>query len=77
MEVKRDSSVWMKEHGGPAAFGWQDGYAAFTIGQSQAEALTRYIAGQREHHTRVSFQDELRAILRKYGVEFDERYVWG
>ena len=77
MEVKRDSSSWMKENGGPAEFGWQDGYAAFTIGRSQVEALVRYIAGQRAHHATVSFQDELRAILRKYEVECDERYVWG
>ena len=74
LEVKRDSSKWMHARGMP--LDWQDGYFAFSIGESGVPALRRYIAGQKEHHRRVSFQEELRAILGKYGVEFDERYVW-
>jgi hypothetical protein len=38
--------------------------------------LTTYIANQEQHHARVSFQDEFRRLLGKYGVEYDERYVW-
>lgn len=77
MQIKRDSSAWMKASGGPADFGWQDGYSAFSIGRSQSEDLVRYISGQREHHRVTSFQDELRSILKKYDVDYDERYVWG
>ena len=48
----------------------------FFIGFSQIEAGRNYIAGQEEHHRKMSFQDELRELLRRYAVEFDERYVW-
>jgi len=57
-------------------FHWQAGYGAFSIGQSGVVDLKRYIANQKEHHRRSSFQDEYRALLKKYKVEFDERYVW-
>jgi hypothetical protein len=59
-----------------ADFAWQNGYGAFSIGQSQLSDLKYYIASQREHHRRVSFQDEYRQILAKYEIEYDERYVW-
>jgi putative transposase len=57
-------------------FSWQNGYGVFSIGQSQLDDLCRYIANQRIHHAKESFQDEFRKLLRLYGVEFDERYVW-
>ncbi len=77
LNVKRDSSKWMKEHqGGRGDFAWQDGYFAFTIGESGMAALRAYIASQHEHHRATDFKDEVRAFLRKYGVEWDERYVW-
>jgi REP element-mobilizing transposase RayT len=77
LEVKRDTSKWIKERD-PAVrgFGWQDGYFAFSIGESGVDALRAYIAGQKEHHKTVDFKDEVRAFLRKYGVEWDERYIW-
>jgi len=76
-EIKTGSSKWIKTKGSDyTGFHWQDGYAAFSIGRSGEEAVRRYIAGQKEHHRRVSFQDELRGILRRYGVEYDERYIW-
>ncbi|HUT34414.1 MAG TPA: IS200/IS605 family transposase [Planctomycetota bacterium] len=76
-EVKKGASKWIKTKGPDyRLFTWQAGYGAFSIGQSQAEAVTRYIDGQREHHKKRAFQDEFRALLRRYQVEFDERYVW-
>ncbi len=74
LHVKRDSSKWMKDH--VRGFAWQDGYFSFSIGQSGVEALRAYIAKQKEHHKRVDFKDEVRSILRKYGMEWDERYLW-
>ena len=76
-EVKKSSSKWLKTKG-PALehFQWQAGYGAFSIGASGVEAVRRYIAGQKEHHRRKSFQDEFRAFLTRYQVEYDERYVW-
>ena len=76
-EIKTSSSKWIKTKGDKYAdFAWQNGYGAFSIGQSQLPDLIRYIANQREHHRRLSFQDEYRQILAKYGVEYDEQYVW-
>jgi REP-associated tyrosine transposase len=76
-ETKRSSSLWVKEREGLVRdFAWQNGYGMFSIGFSQTEEVRRYIAGQEEHHRAVSFQDEFRRFLRRYEVEYDERYVW-
>jgi REP element-mobilizing transposase RayT len=75
--LKKDSSKWIKTKGPTFAdFTWQEGYGAFTIGESQVGTLRRYIDRQAEHHRTMSFQDELRAILTKYKVPYDEQYVW-
>jgi REP-associated tyrosine transposase len=76
-EIKTGSSKWMKTKGDQyAEFAWQNGYGAFSIGQSQLSDLRHYIGNQREHHRRISSQDEFRQMLAKYQVEYDERYVW-
>ena len=59
-----------------AEFQWQGGYADFSVSQSNLEEVKRYIAGQEEHHHKLSFQDELRALLRRHEIKWDERYVW-
>jgi putative transposase len=76
-EVKRESSKWIKESFHDLnTFAWQGGYGAFSVSPSHVEPLERYIATQAQHHRRESFQDEFRRLLRKYGVAWDERYVW-
>jgi|SRR5215204_5263482 len=76
-EVKRTSSGWIKGMSPKLAkFHWQGGYAAFSVSQSNVAEVIRYIENQEEHHKRVSFQDEYRALLQAYGVDYDERYVW-
>jgi putative transposase len=76
-EVKRGSSLWLKTKGpGLENFAWQNGYGIFSIGFSQIPSARDYIAGQEEHHKKVSFQDEFRKLLKSYEIEFDERYVW-
>ncbi len=76
-DLKRDSSKWIKTKGAQyQQFYWQEGYGAFSVGQDQIEAVTKYIAGQKEHHQKKVFEDEMRGFFRKYGIEFDERYVW-
>ena len=57
-------------------FFWQAGFGAFSVSQSQVEDVRAYIRNQREHHRVKSFQEELRAFLKAYEIEFDERYVW-
>ena len=59
-----------------AKFGWQRGYAAFSVGLSDRAALVRYIDAQGTHHQRRDYQAEMRAMFAKYGVAFDERFVW-
>ncbi len=75
--VKTSSSKWIKTQS-PALseFAWQRGYGAFSVGPSDRDALCTYIDNQEEHHRTRSFQDEYRNFLTKYGVVFDERYVW-
>jgi REP element-mobilizing transposase RayT len=76
-EVKTSSSKWIKTKGPEyKEFHWQNGYGAFSIGQSGVEALQKYIANQKEHHRRKTFEEEFRAFLGKYQIEYDERYVW-
>jgi putative transposase len=76
-EVKKGSSKWMKIDGPKnAAFHWQAGYAAFSVSPSNVAVVTRYIENQDKHHRKMPFQDELRALLHRHAIEFDERYVW-
>ena len=76
-ELKRVSNGWLKAQGRDYAdFEWQGGYADFSVSQSNLEQVKQYIASQEEHHRKVTFQDELRTLLHKHEIEFDERYVW-
>ena len=76
--LKAESSKWIHETFADLQdFGWQDGYGAFTVSKSNAPAVVSYIQNQRLHHQTQSFQDEYREFLKKHGVEYDERYVWG
>ena len=76
-EVKTNTSKWVKTKGPEFRnFHWQRGYGAFSIGQSSVAALKRYIHNQKEHHQRLTFQEEYRKFLKAYGIEYDERYVW-
>lgn len=75
--VKTNSSRWIHERWPDrGTFAWQTGYAAFSVSESNRDAVVRYIKEQEKHHREMSFQDELRALLRKHGIEFDERYIW-
>ena len=76
-EIKRGSSLWLKTKGPDLHnFAWQNGYGIFSIGYSQVAAVRDYIAKQDEHHRKISFPDEYRGFLKRYEIEFDERYVW-
>ncbi len=76
-EVKKGSSKWMKIDGPKnREFHWQAGYAAFSVSHSNLGAVKRYIENQEDHHRKMTFQDELRALFRRHEIEFDERFVW-
>lgn len=76
-DVKKSSSKWIKTQAPEfATFAWQTGYGAFAVSESNVEVVRRYIANQREHHRKKTFQEEYRAFLTRHNVSFDERYVW-
>lgn len=76
-DVKAGSSKWIHDTiSGQRDFQWQAGYGGFSVSRSQLETVRHYIINQAEHHAIRSFQDELRELLRKHGVEWDERYIW-
>ena len=75
-ELKRVSNLWLKAEFGLSNFEWQGGYADFSVSESNLEHVKRYIANQDEHHNKMNFQDELRELLRRHRIEWDERYVW-
>ena len=76
--LKGGSSTWINDEKLTSChFGWQDGYGAFTVSPSCADAVVEYIAGQRKHHRHQTFEEEYRAFLDRHGIEFDERYAFG
>ncbi len=76
-EIKTGSSKWLKTRGARhASFHWQGGYGIFCVSPSHRGEVEKYLATQAEHHRVVTFQEEYRKLLAKYGIEFDEHYVW-
>ena len=76
-DIKSDSSEWVnKKKLARGKFGWQEGYGAFSYGHSQLDVIIRYIQNQEKHHRRRSFKDEYLTLLRKFEIEFKEKYVF-
>ncbi|WP_027376578.1 IS200/IS605 family transposase [Kaistella palustris] len=76
-EVKSHSSKWIKTKGHEFKnFYWQNGYGAFSVNPTEIETVKNYIINQEVHHQNKSFQEELLLFLKKYNVEYDERYIW-
>jgi REP element-mobilizing transposase RayT len=76
-EIKSHSSKWMKSKGEKwKKFYWQSGYGAFSVNPTEVEAVKKYIEEQKEHHRKRTFKEEYLAFLKKYNVDYDERYVW-
>jgi REP-associated tyrosine transposase len=76
-EVKTSSSKWIKTKGASYAdFHWQARYGAFSVSESLRSKVIHYIQTQEEHHKRLTFQEEFRALCERHGIEIDERYVW-
>ena len=73
--LKANSSKWMGEQ--VKKFSWQQGYGAFSVSASNVDAVVRYIQNQEVHHRKISFEDEFRELLRKHGVEYDPKFMFG
>jgi len=74
--IKTNSSVWVHETRRRAAFGWQIGYGAFSVSQSNVADVVEYIRHQDEHHRKLTFREEFVTFLKRHGVPYDERYIW-
>lgn len=74
-ELKANTSRWLREISGK--FQWQEGYGAFSVSQSQRATVMKYIANQAEHHRKRSFEEEFVALLKKSGIQYDSRFVFG
>jgi REP element-mobilizing transposase RayT len=76
-EVKTETSKWLKlQPTCTREFSWQAGYGIFSVSESNIEAVKQYIAEQEKHHRRMTYQEELRELCRRHGLELDERYAW-
>lgn len=79
-EIKKSSSKWIKKqspfNSELSKFYWQNGYGAFSVSQTNLEAVKIYILNQIEHHKKMNFQDELRIMLKKCGITYNEEYLW-
>ena len=77
-DIKANSSRWANERRDLCdGFAWQTGYGAFTVSVSQIDVLRRYVRAQEKHHRKLSFKEEFIVLLKKHGIEYDERYIWG
>ena len=75
--LKGGSSKWFNDNHANLEFAWQQGFAVFTVSQSQVDAVARYIRNQEEHHAKRDFASEFIALLEKNGVVYDPKYVLG
>jgi putative transposase len=75
--IKANSSKFIKEKGWiKGRFNWQEGFGAFSYGQSQLNAIISYIQNQEQHHQEESFKDEYLSLLRKFDVAFRDEYLF-
>ncbi len=76
-QIKSESTLWVRRtFAHLKGFSWQGGYGAFSVSPPHLESVTQYIVNQAEHHRTRSFEEEFRAFLERYEIEYDERYVW-
>lgn len=73
--VKSNTSKWIRQQN--KGFAWQEGYGAFAVSSSNVAAVIKYIDTQEAHHRKISFEDEFVALLKKHGIPFDPKYVFG
>jgi REP element-mobilizing transposase RayT len=76
--VKAGSAKWMNDNvARNREFDWQDGFAAFSVSHSLLSRVGEYVENQEEHHRRKNFREELMSLLKRHGIDFDERYLPG
>jgi len=71
-EIKANTSTWIREELKIDDFGWQDSYAAFSIGPTRTDEVVAYIRNQPAHHRKRDFAAEIEAMLKLHGVDASE-----
>ena len=74
-ELKKASSVWVRDEIGKKELVWQEGYGAFTVSASARDSVKHYIASQHQYHLKHTFREEFETFLQKSGVEYDPKYL--
>jgi len=75
--LKSNSSKWIRERRDFGRWlGWQTGYGAFSVSTSQVAAVRRYVVSQRPHHRKLDYKHEYLLLLKKHGIDYNERYLW-
>lgn len=76
-EVKKSSTGFIKENKfSKFKFQWQEGFGAFSYSHSQIDRVAKYVLNQKEHHRKITFREEYMNFLKKFNVEYDERYLF-
>jgi len=76
-DIKRNSALWINQKGFVnGKFEWQEGYGAFSYSKSHVSSVINYIENQEEHHKKISFRDEYLEFLKKFEIEYNERYIF-
>lgn len=76
-DIKRNSALWINQKGFVnGKFEWQEGYGAFSYSKSHVSSVINYIENQEEHHKKISFRDEYLEFLKKFEIEYNEKYIF-
>ncbi|TLX70664.1 IS200/IS605 family transposase [Labilibacter sediminis] len=75
--IKKESSKWVKDNiPSCSKFSWQTGYGGFSVSSSKLEVVKRYIENQKEHHKKLSYQEEVKMFFKEYNLEYNPEYYW-
>ena len=76
-KIRANSSKWASDHKMKMRkFSWQEGFAAFSVSESQVPAVADYIRNQEDHHRKQTYQEEIVTLLERHGIEYDPQYLW-
>jgi len=76
-DIKTASNLWMKQTDNfPKFESWAEGYCGLTYSFKDKEMIVNYIKNQKDHHKTITFEDELRALLKEHGIEWDEKFLF-
>jgi REP element-mobilizing transposase RayT len=76
-KIKANSSKWIKSQDESLKnFSWQSGYGSFSVNPTETDVVIKYIRNQHIHHKKKTYKEEYLAFLKKYKVDYDERYLW-